>query len=94
MIVYMDTAVITERRRTPRRAVSWAAPLSQVAATVRVMGMAPLAAEGAVPVAVAVTVRAYVSPIVVLKAVLPTVRAPVAVFRLKVLAAVPKKNRN
>ena len=86
----MDTAVITERRSTPRRAVSWTAPLSQVAATVRVRGMAPLSADGAVPVAVAVRVRAYVSPIVVLRAELPTVRAPVAVFRLKELAAVPK----
>jgi len=40
----MDTAVRMERRRTPRRAVSWAASL-QVDALVRVRGMAPLATE-------------------------------------------------
>jgi len=44
MFIYMDKAVRTDRRRTPRRAVSWAAPL-QVAAMVRMRGMAPLAAE-------------------------------------------------
>ena len=61
--------------RTPRKAVSWVTPL-QVAATVRVRGMAPLVAEASVPVAVAVSVRSYVYPIVVLRAVLLTVRTP------------------
>jgi len=61
--------------RTPRKAVSWVTTL-QVAATVRVRGMAPLVAEASVPVAVAVSVRSYVNPIVVLRAVLLTVRTP------------------
>ena len=85
---YINIAVITERRRTPRRAVSWAAPL-QVAATVRVRGMAPLASDAPVPVAAAVRVRAYVCPIVVLRAVLPTDRTPVEPAKENVDASVP-----
>jgi len=59
--VYIDTAVRIEIRRTPRRVVSWAAPLSQVEALVRVRVMAPLSAEGVIsPVAVAVAVSSRV----------------------------------
>jgi len=60
-----------------------------VAATVRVSGMAPLAVEAPVPVAVAVRVRPYVCPIVVLRAVLPTDRTPVELAKEKVGASVP-----
>jgi len=60
-----------------------------VAATVRVSGMAPLASDAPVPVAAAVRVRAYVCPIVVLRAVLPTDRTPVEPAKEKVDAAVP-----
>jgi len=89
----MDTAVRMERRRTPRRAVSWAAPL-QVAATIRARGMAPLASEAPVPVAAAVRVRAYVCPIVVLRAVLPTDRTPVVPAKEKVAKSAPTINEN
>ena len=86
--VYTDTAVRMDRRRTPRRAVSWAAPLSQVDALVRVRGMAPLATE-LPPDGVAVRVRAYVVPTVVPRAVPPTERAPVAVSSENDPASVP-----
>jgi len=85
--VYIDTAVMIERRRTPRRAVSWAAPL-QVDALVRVRVMAPLATE-LPPDGVAVRVRAYVVPTVVLRAVPPTTIAPVPAVIENVAASVP-----
>jgi len=89
----MDTAVRMDRRRAPRRAVNWAAPL-QVAATVRVRGMAPLAVDAPVPVAVAVRSRVYVCPIVVLRAVAPTDRTPVVEAKENVAASVPTINEN
>jgi len=88
----MDIAVITERRRTPRRAVSWVTPL-QVAATVRVSVVASLSVEAPVPAAAsAVRVRAYVCPIVVLRAVLPTDKTPVEPAKEKVDASFPTIN--
>jgi len=73
-MLYIDKAVRIVRSSIPIRAVSWVAPLSQVAATVRVRGVASLAVEASDPVAVAVRVRAYVCPTVVLRAEPLTVR--------------------
>ena len=75
---YIDDVVRIVKNNIPTKAVSWVAPLSQCAATVRVRGVAPLAAEGNVPpVAAAVRVRAYVCPTIVLRAEPLTVRTPV-----------------